>query len=96
MLAPRGCRRGAGFDPKAPNSSDCAGSALGTHWACAGLERYAEWGLSFLEWLTALAAGGRREEEQEAVTAARKAACAEQSTPLDPNWSPTLSFTLLL
>lgn len=89
LLAPRGSRRGADWDPKAPNSLNCAGSALGTHWACAGLELSAEWGLSFLARLTALAVGERREEEREAVAAARKDACAELSAPPDPNSSPT-------
>lgn len=37
VWTPRVCRLSAGRFPLGPNFPDCAGSAHGTHWACAEL-----------------------------------------------------------
>lgn len=67
LRASPGSRRGADGDPKGPNSPNCAGSAHGTHWACAGFGLCAAWGLP-AQLLKALASrvGGETKDKGEA------------------------------
>ena len=77
MLQPLRSRRGAGEDPEAPNSPNCAGSALGTHWACAGLQLRPEWHLlRRVGYCVKLPASTGRGSKEEAAVAAREAGCA--------------------